>query len=51
MYLFIHPQPLIKVSFYSSTTSGIGEVVLNKKRPIPEIVDEKKRPMTEVVDD
>jgi hypothetical protein len=23
-FLFIHPQPMVLVSFYSSTTSGMG---------------------------
>jgi hypothetical protein len=38
--IFIHPQPLVWVSFYSSTTSEYQRLWMNKKRPIPEVVDE-----------
>jgi hypothetical protein len=40
-FLFIHPQPQVWVSFYSSTISCIGLIsFIHNNRPIPEVVDE-----------
>jgi hypothetical protein len=51
--LLIHPHPLVWISFYSSTTTGIVLFLFicnlwysNKKRPIPEVVDEWKENYT-----
>jgi hypothetical protein len=60
MYLLIHSQPLVWVSFDASTTSGMSlflfihnlkrdlfdRLWMNKKRPIPEVVDEYKETHT-----
>jgi hypothetical protein len=38
--LLIHPHPLVWISFYSSTTTGIVRLWMNKNRHITEAVDE-----------